>query len=105
MGTALPWNVVEALDLARLLIEAREETVAFAHDLIYEVIVTDLVATRRPLMHRQMAELLDQRAEKRARPSIVYHHTSNAVSARAEDVRQPALSAKCMKRQISTTEQ
>lgn len=33
---------LEALNLARLLVEDDEETAAFAHDLIYEVILTDL---------------------------------------------------------------
>ncbi len=86
-------EALEALDRARLLMEAGEETVAFAHDLIYEVILNDLGATRRSLLQRQVAELLDQQAEKRARPSFAYHHTSNDASARAEGARQLAVSA------------
>lgn len=50
---------LEATHQAGLLLEADEETYQFPHDLIREVILTDLSAARRASLHRRVAEALE----------------------------------------------
>jgi len=57
-------TALEALQQARLLVEVGEEALAFAHELIYEVLRTDLGATRRALLHRQVARVLEQAEDR-----------------------------------------
>jgi len=49
---------------AHLLREAGDEAYAFAHDLIREAIETDLRSARRRLLHRRIAEALEQLPER-----------------------------------------
>ena len=69
-------EVLAALDAAtqaRLLV-ADEQTYRFAHDLIREVVESDLGAARRRLLHRRFAEALEADAGERAAEALAYHY-------------------------------
>ena len=52
---------LESICQARLLVEEGEDTYRFAHDLIREVIEAKLSTARRRMLHRRVAEALEQR--------------------------------------------
>jgi tetratricopeptide (TPR) repeat protein/transcriptional regulator with XRE-family HTH domain len=52
---------LEAICQARLLVEEGEDTYHFAHDLIREVVEAELSTARRRMLHRRVAETLEQR--------------------------------------------
>jgi tetratricopeptide (TPR) repeat protein/transcriptional regulator with XRE-family HTH domain len=58
--TAETVTTIEALDRARLLIEGAEARYQFPHDLIREVVLSDLSAMRRAHVHQRVAEALEQ---------------------------------------------
>lgn len=70
----------------RLLVEVNDEAYAFAHDLIREVIMADLGAARRALLHRRIARALE--ASGGGDPPIeqlAYHYLRGRDTARAAD--------------------
>jgi tetratricopeptide (TPR) repeat protein/transcriptional regulator with XRE-family HTH domain len=71
---ALP--ALEAACSARLLYEEGTTAYAFAHDLVREVIAYDISTVRRALLHRQIAETLEQ--EPHAPPELLAHHYSRS---------------------------
>ena len=60
---------------ARLLVEAGADTYRFAHDLIREVVTDDLSATRRAILHQQVAEMLEQRPGEPPIEQLAYHYS------------------------------
>jgi tetratricopeptide (TPR) repeat protein len=54
-------TALEALCQARLLVEEGEDAYRFAHDLIREVVEAKLSTARRQMVHRRVAEALEQR--------------------------------------------
>jgi tetratricopeptide (TPR) repeat protein/transcriptional regulator with XRE-family HTH domain len=68
--------VLEALEgcgRARLLGEAGEDAYQFTHDLIREVLLTDLGTARRALLHRRVAEVLEATVPAPAVTVLAYH--------------------------------
>ena len=64
---------LDAACRARLLKEAGEEDYRFAHNLIREVIWSDLSAAQRALFHRQIAEALEHQPGGAAPEALAYH--------------------------------
>jgi tetratricopeptide (TPR) repeat protein/transcriptional regulator with XRE-family HTH domain len=68
--------VLEALEgccRARLLGEGGEDAYQFTHDLIREVLLTDLGTARRTLLHRRVAEVLETMIPAPAISVLAYH--------------------------------
>jgi hypothetical protein len=65
---------VEAACRARLLEERGATSYQFAHDVIREVIEADLGAARRTLLHRRVAEALEQRPGAYPVERLAYHY-------------------------------
>ncbi len=68
--------VLEALEAccrARLLEEAGADAYQFTHDLIREVLLTDLGTARRALLHRRVAEVLETTVPASAVSVLAYH--------------------------------
>jgi tetratricopeptide (TPR) repeat protein len=59
---------------ARLLIEDDMGIYRFSHDVIWEVVVADMGTTRRQLLHRQIAEALEQENRVQWLDALVYHY-------------------------------
>jgi tetratricopeptide (TPR) repeat protein/transcriptional regulator with XRE-family HTH domain len=67
-------EVMEATHQAHLLVEAGEDAYQFPHDLIREVIVTDLSAARRASLHRRVAEALEASLGEPPIERLAYHY-------------------------------
>jgi tetratricopeptide (TPR) repeat protein len=65
---------LEAARQSRLLIEEGEATHAFAHDLVREVVGADLSSARRALIHRIVAEALQQEPGEPPIEALAYHY-------------------------------
>jgi transcriptional regulator with XRE-family HTH domain len=76
-------TLAEASCAARLLLESDTETYEFAHDLIREAVEGDLSAGRRRLLHRRVAEALDQSKNLAAPEVIAYHYEQGGVPKKA----------------------
>ncbi|HET7036178.1 MAG TPA: AAA family ATPase, partial [Thermomicrobiaceae bacterium] len=73
---------VEAACRARLLLEDGDAVYTFAHDLIREVVVADVGAARRIVLHRKAAEALER--TRGASPEILaYHHARGGATDKA----------------------
>jgi tetratricopeptide (TPR) repeat protein len=73
--------VLEALEIcgrARLLMEADEDTYQLPHDLIREVLLTDLGTARRALAHRRVAEALEQGPGVPSIEVLAYHYARSS---------------------------
>ncbi|HEU5347672.1 MAG TPA: AAA family ATPase, partial [Ktedonobacterales bacterium] len=68
---------------ARLLMEDETGTYRFTHDVIWEVIVADLGTTRRQILHRRIAEALEQEDSEQWLEALVYHYMRSDEQARA----------------------
>ncbi len=70
---------LEAVCQARLLVEGDADTYQFAHDLIHEVVVSDLSTRRRKLLHQRVAEALEAAPGEPAIELLAYHslHSGN----------------------------
>jgi tetratricopeptide (TPR) repeat protein len=66
---------LEAALRARLLVEAGEYAYQFAHDVIREVVEADLGAARRTVLHRRIAETLEQVPGDAAVELLAYHYS------------------------------
>ena len=80
--------VLSALDAtcrARLLVEAPEEGYRFPHDVIREVVETDLGMARRATLHRQVAEAIERRPGEIPIELVAYHYTRSGRQDRAID--------------------
>jgi tetratricopeptide (TPR) repeat protein len=73
---------LEAVCQARLL-EEREEGYQFPHDLVREVILADLSAARRRLLHRMAAEALEQQRGEPPVEHLAYHYRRAGVLEKA----------------------
>ena len=66
-------EALEACGRARLLEEAGADAYQFTHDLIREVLLTDLGTARRALLHRRVAEVLETTVPAPAVTVLAYH--------------------------------
>lgn len=66
---------LQACCRGRLLLEEGEHTYLFAHDLIREVVLADLGVARRGVLHRRVAEALEQGTSTTAMAVLAYHYT------------------------------
>src|SRR5205807_3775359 len=64
---------LEALCHARLLEDQGGETYQFAHDVIREVVEADLGTARRTLLHRRIAQTMEQQRDAHVE-AIAYHY-------------------------------
>jgi tetratricopeptide (TPR) repeat protein/transcriptional regulator with XRE-family HTH domain len=79
-------RVLEALEMccrARLLEEGEGQNYRFAHDLIREVVLADLGAARRALLHRLVAETLEQQSGGGSREGLAYHFAHSGEAEKA----------------------
>jgi tetratricopeptide (TPR) repeat protein len=79
-------DVLAALDAAcraHLLDEAGLEGYQFAHDIIREVVEADLGAARRMVLHRHIAEALEQQPGELPVELLAYHYERSGVQDRA----------------------
>lgn len=73
-------DLLEALEdccRARLLGEVEGQAYQFAHDLIREVVLADLGTARRTLLHRRVAEVLEQRPGEAPLAVLAYHYAQS----------------------------
>jgi tetratricopeptide (TPR) repeat protein len=75
-------EAVEAACAARLL-EERGDHVGFVHDVIWEVVETDLSATRRALLHRKIALALEHTRDEHAAELLAHHFERAGLPERA----------------------
>ena len=76
-------TVAEASCEARLLLESGTEAYEFVHDLIREVVESDLSAGRRQYLHRRLAEAMAH-SEGAAAPEVVaFHYEQGGVPTKA----------------------
>jgi tetratricopeptide (TPR) repeat protein len=78
--------VVDALDAAtrlRLLEDAQDGGYRFRHDLIREVVEADLTSARRALLHRRVAEALEEGTEEPSAEVLAYHYTRGGPTEKA----------------------
>ncbi|HEX6818884.1 MAG TPA: AAA family ATPase, partial [Ktedonobacterales bacterium] len=73
---------LEAADHARLLVATDSQTYRFVHDVIREVVEADLGRARRQLLHRKVAEALEQRGEHELE-QLAYHYEQAGENAKA----------------------
>jgi tetratricopeptide (TPR) repeat protein len=64
---------LDAACRARVLVEVGEEDYQFAHNLIREVIWSDLSAAQRALLHRQIADALERQPGEASPEALAYH--------------------------------
>src|SRR5215831_13716199 len=72
--------VLEALEgcgRARLLVETGDDAYQFSHDLIREVLLADLGTARRALLHRRVAEALEQGPGALPLESLAFHYAQS----------------------------
>lgn len=72
--------MIDALDAsaqARLLVEEGDDSYQFAHELIRDVVVSGLSAARRSVLHRYVAEALEEGAGD-AQPALLAYHFARA---------------------------
>ncbi len=74
---------LEAACQARLLLEDESGAYAFAHDLIREVVETNVGAARRAVLHRRVAEALEHDSTGADAETIAYHYTSAGLEDKA----------------------
>jgi tetratricopeptide (TPR) repeat protein len=73
-------RILEALEVCgqgRLLAEAGADAYQFTHDLIREVVVSDLGTARRALLHRRVAEVLEATVPASAVTVLAYHYAQS----------------------------
>ncbi len=73
-------RVLEALEVCgqgRLLAEAGVDAYQFTHDLIREVLLSDLGTARRALLHRRVAEVLEATVPASAVTVLAYHYAQS----------------------------
>jgi tetratricopeptide (TPR) repeat protein len=68
---------LESVCQARLLLEDGEESYRFAHDLIREVVETDLSAARRKMLHRRVAQALERGQGEPPVEQLAYHYAQS----------------------------
>jgi tetratricopeptide (TPR) repeat protein/transcriptional regulator with XRE-family HTH domain len=76
---------LDAACAARLLIEEGDHAYEFAHDLVREVLVTDLTAARRVRLHRKVAEVLEQEPGEAPVETLAYHYAQSDMPEKAAD--------------------
>jgi tetratricopeptide (TPR) repeat protein len=74
---------LEAAGRVRLLEEAEEQSLQFAHDVIREMVEADLGAPRRTVLHRRIAQALEQGAGARPVEALAYHYARGDVPDKA----------------------
>jgi transcriptional regulator with XRE-family HTH domain/tetratricopeptide (TPR) repeat protein len=71
------WQTVDAIEdccRAGLLLEQDQAHYRFTHDLIHEVVVADLSASRRVALHQEIAETLEQAPGQPPIEQLAYHY-------------------------------
>ncbi len=68
-------TALEAACQARLLTEEGETAYAFAHDLVREIISSDMSAARRARLHRLVAQALEQKTGEAPVEVLAYHYS------------------------------
>lgn len=68
---------LEVCVLARLLGEVSGDAYQFTHDLIREVVLTDLSTARRAFLHRRVAEVLEATIPAPAVSELAYHYAQS----------------------------
>jgi len=76
-------EALEACCRAGLLAEAEGQEYQFAHDLVREVVLVDLGTARRALMHRRVAEVLEQWPEGALLEMLAHHYAQSGVTEKA----------------------
>jgi tetratricopeptide (TPR) repeat protein/transcriptional regulator with XRE-family HTH domain len=81
-----PEGLLDALDgacQAGLLVESGERMYAFGHELIREVVLAELSAARRELLHRRVAEALERVEGESPVERLAFHYAHAGVAAKA----------------------
>jgi tetratricopeptide (TPR) repeat protein len=68
-------ETLETVGQARLLVESGSERYRFPHDLIREVVWTDLSTARRASLHQRVAEALEQEPGEPPMELLAYHYS------------------------------
>jgi tetratricopeptide (TPR) repeat protein/transcriptional regulator with XRE-family HTH domain len=74
---------IRAACRARLLEEQGRDVCTFAHDVIREVVEADLGAAQRAVLHRRVAEVLEQQPEPLPVDLLAYHYTRSPAQDKA----------------------
>lgn len=74
---------IEGACRARLLVEEGEDAYGFSHDVVHEAIVADMSAARRAVLHRQVAEALEQGLAPQPAEVLAYHFARGGAAERA----------------------
>lgn len=89
LAAPLEWSqrevlvALESTCRARLLVEQGEEQYAFAHDLIREVVLADLSAARRAILHQQVAEALEHEPGEPPVERLAHHYRRSGLLEKA----------------------
>jgi tetratricopeptide (TPR) repeat protein len=89
LATQLGWGKRETLLAleqacqARVLVELDEHSYTFAHDLIREVLIEDMSAARRGILHQHVAEILEQGSIQPPIEALAYHYSQAGLYERA----------------------
>ncbi|HET9110560.1 MAG TPA: AAA family ATPase [Ktedonobacterales bacterium] len=79
-------DIIEAVETAcaqYLLVETENATCAFRHDLIRDVILTDLSAMRRQMLHRRIVDMLEPSDQQGHIEPLAFHSRASADVRRA----------------------
>lgn len=68
---------------ARLLLEEGDQTYAFGHDVVREVVEADISAARRAVLHRRVARALEEQPTPALADLLAYHYGRSDVPANA----------------------
>jgi tetratricopeptide (TPR) repeat protein/transcriptional regulator with XRE-family HTH domain len=82
-GEGVVLAALHAAGQARLLEDTDEQGMQFAHDVIREVVETDLGAARRRVLHRRIAETLERQPGDRPVELLAYHYSRSEEQTRA----------------------
>jgi tetratricopeptide (TPR) repeat protein len=83
LGEEVSLEALEWCGRARLLVEAGDDAYEFAHDVIREVLLTDLGTARRALLHRRVAEALEQEVGTPPIGALAYHYARSGETEKA----------------------
>jgi predicted ATPase/DNA-binding XRE family transcriptional regulator len=73
-------EALEGCDRARLLVETGDDAYQFTHDLIREVLLADLGTARRALLHRRVAEALEQETSAPPLETLAFHYSQSGAT-------------------------
>jgi tetratricopeptide (TPR) repeat protein len=76
-------EALDALSRARLLVADGDATYQFAHDIIREVVEAEVGALRRKVLHRRVAQVLENAAVGGSVGQLAYHYARSAEAEKA----------------------